>query len=290
MNTAQLLKKEPSVVMTNLPPDGAGTNGMENADGPEGVLNAMFGQVNDPSQTNPPTGDDAQSDTNAPGSDGLQAPGRPGSRSEYDGRQSRQRRFGRPDAQRSTSATDAGALAAVSGTNAPSKTDYAYFRMIVDRNIFNPNRRPFRPGPIRDTAPIRPSSDYVSLVGIMSYREGDFAFFTGNLSRYEKSAQLGDVIATYKIVGINVSSNSVQLEGGTNRMELQVGMSMRRDEEGLWHASRTAAMFAAYNSTPAPGSDSTTRPGAAVGGTASSAASADDNEVIKRLMQRREQQ
>ena len=272
-----------TIVLTNLPDTGGLTNGMENAEGPEGVLNAIFGQVNDPSQTNQPSGDDATADTNAPASDAFLPPGKVGSRSEYDGRQSRQRRFGRPDAQRSASATDSGAPATGLGTN---RGDYAFYRLIVDRNIFNPNRRPQQPFTRRDPTPVVRTTDYISLVGVMSYEEGDFAFFTGNLSRYEKSAKVDDVIATYRVVAINVNSNTVRLEGGTNRMELQVGMTMRRDEDGVWHASRTPALFASYNSTPAPGSDSSAPRGPSGG----AAASADDNEVIKRLMQRREQQ
>ena len=275
--------------LTNLPGlDTANTNVMDASEGPEAILNAIFGRLNEAGQTNQP-GDETTADTNAATGDGFLRPGRPGSRSEVDGRQSRRSRFSRPDAQRSGAAGDvAGGSAAAAGTNAPSRLDYAYYRLITERNIFNPNRRPYRPTQPREAPPIRPNTDYVSLVGVMRYDDGDFAFFTGNLSKYEKTAKVAETIANCKVAAINVGSNSVKIDAGTNRLELQVGMSMRVDEEGVWHVSRTPAMFSSYNSTPNPGSDSVAPSTAAAPG--GSAPSADDNDVIKRLMERRNQQ
>ena len=263
----------PAAAMVDL----AATNGV---DGPEAIIGSMLAEPDDASQTNGVDGN--ISDSNTTGPDGIQRPGRVTSRSEVDGRQSRKRRFDRPDAQRRPLGDIA---SAAGGTNAPGKFDYASFAVIVQRNIFNPNRRPYREAPPVRDVPITRNGDYVSLVGVMSYEEGDFAFFTGNQSRYETSAKLADVVAGHRVTAINISSNSVKLESGTNHIEMQVGMTMRRDDEGGWHVSRSPAIFASYNATPNPGSEASGQPS-----TGGAAASADDNEVIKRLMQRREQQ
>jgi len=124
----------------------------------------------------------------------------------------------------------------------------------------------------------------------MSYDSGQYAFFGGSQSRYEKSAQVSDVIADCRVSSINVLSNSVTLERGTNHLELRVGMQMRKDEEGHWQVSRGPALFASYSATPNPGGESATPAGGSASASASGASATEDNDVIKRLMQRREQQ
>src|SRR5262249_468863 len=64
------------------------------------------------------------------------------------------------------------------------------FRIVTERNIFDPNRGPAirpRSGPTRST-------DYFALVGTMSYEKGLFAFFDGTSSEYRKALKLGDSI------------------------------------------------------------------------------------------------
>src|SRR5690348_9065903 len=65
------------------------------------------------------------------------------------------------------------ARSTAAGTNSNSSPlDFSAFRLVVDRNIFDPNRAPRR-GP---TAPVR-TVDAFTLVGTMSYEKGIFAFF-----------------------------------------------------------------------------------------------------------------
>ena len=61
------------------------------------------------------------------------------------------------------------------------------FKIITQRNIFDPNRS--APGQRRrDQDRPRPTRiDYLNLVGAMSYEKGRFAFFDGTCSEYRKS-------------------------------------------------------------------------------------------------------
>jgi len=162
-------------------------------------------------------------------------------------------------------------------TNGPVSLDYSAFQIIVDRNIFDPNRYPRRPGAPRVAS--KPKNvDSLSLVGTMSYEKGTFAFFDGTSSDYKKALKLTDSIAGYKVT--NIAPNAVKLVSGTNELELRVGAQLRREEDGPWFLAGGPSSYA-----PTPGSASTS--GGATATTGSSAVSGADSEIIKRLMQRR---
>ena len=111
----------------------------------------------------------------------------------------------------------------------------------------------------------------------MSYEKGTFAFFDGTSSDYTKALKTADAIAGYKIASIN--PNTVTLSSGTNEVELGVGWQMRREEEGDWHPVNRAETYAA-NSSPATTTTATSEP----------ASSGAESDIIKRMMQRREQE
>jgi hypothetical protein len=166
----------------------------------------------------------------------------------------------------------------IAGTNNGTATlDYAAFKDIVDRNIFDPNRFPRR-GPRLGTPP--KSFDSLTLVGTMTYEKGTFAFFDGTSSEYKKALRLADVIAGYKVT--NISPNGVKLASGTNQLELSVGAQLRREENGPWRPSSQLTSYA-----PTPASTSTNAAATAGSDTASAGAQSD---IIKRLMQKREKE
>ena len=160
---------------------------------------------------------------------------------------------------------------------APAVADFSAFKIISERNIFDPNRSPRRAGgPARRDRTV----ESVTLVGIMSYGKGDFAFFNGTSSEHKKVLKASDTIAGYKLASIG--ANSVRLSAGEKEVELKIGSQLRREEEGEWTVSTQAEAYAA---TPAASSASASKPAEA--GAASNGA---DSEVLKRLMQRREQE
>ena len=159
--------------------------------------------------------------------------------------------------------------------------DYSAFKMIVDRNIFDPNRFPHAPGQVRPTSKPR-SVDYVTLVGTMSYEKGTFAFFDGTSSDYKKALKLTDSIAGYKVT--NITPNSVKLAAGTNELNLNVGAQLRREEDGPW---LLASQFTSYAATPA--STSTNGTAATITGSDTTSGGT-ESDILKRLMQKREKE
>jgi hypothetical protein len=167
---------------------------------------------------------------------------------------------------RSQTAADADAILR------PVKPEFSAFKLINDRNIFDPNRAPHRPS---GTQPAPKIVNSFSLVGVMSYEKGTFAFFDGNSSDYQKAVKVNDLVAGYKVT--RIEPNSVDLLAGTNHVELRVGMQLRREEGGAWIPSSQSEIYApSAASTASAHSDSSSN------GT--------DNDILERLRKKREQE
>jgi hypothetical protein len=166
-------------------------------------------------------------------------------------------------------------------TNSPGRPDFQDFRIISERNIFNPNRSPRRERSRSDREPDRRTrTESVALLGTMNYEKGWFAFFDGSRSDYRKALQPGDAIAGYTIG--EIAPNHVKLESTNSPpIQLRVGTQMRKQDEGEWEIrDRFEAV-----STP-------TAPATTAGDTNAAAASstADESDIVKKLMQKREQE
>lgn len=223
------------------------------AEGPSGT--------NDVGQSESLTGDEQVSTNGTSGLTNITA----GEQSRMSGREARERRFRR---QRASQAGTNGAADSASNTNgSPVSLDYSAFKVVADRNIFNPNRRSGS-----RTGPAPPPREYLTLVGTMSYEKGSFAFFSGTDS---KVAKLADSIAGFKVT--NITPTAVKLESGTNEFDLRVGMQLRREEEGPWVVSSGPATYTA-SAAPATGSNTT------------SSSDAAESDIIKKLMARRAQE
>ena len=130
------------------------------------------------------------------------------------------------------------ALAVASPASAPAAgigqpPDFSAFRIITDRNIFDPNRRPRAAA-----APAPKIVDSFSLAGTMSYAKGEFAFFDGNSAEYHRVVGPGGSIAGYTVE--DIGQDGVRLVSGTNQVQLKVGMQMRRNQDGRWSPAEPA--------------------------------------------------
>ena len=157
----------------------------------------------------------------------------------------------------------------------PAGQDYGSFQVIVQRNIFNggrgPGGRQERKGDEKPPAKV----ESFTLVGTMTYEKGPFAFFDSANTEYRKVLQAEGAIAGFKIAGI--TNQQVKLISGTNQVELRVGMQMRREDEGAWEPVALPDLYAGLSGTGANASTS-------------APAADENNEVLKRLMQKREQE
>jgi hypothetical protein len=117
---------------------------------------------------------------------------------------------------------------------APVSLDYSSFRIIAEKNIFNSRRYGRSTSSRRESRPASRVESF-ALLGTMSYEKGPFAFFESSRSDYQKVLKPTDTIAGYTITEIQPSY--VRLNSGSNELQLRVGMQLRREDDGPWHAS-----------------------------------------------------
>lgn len=121
--------------------------------------------------------------------------------------------------------------------SAPTRMTFDAFRMVSDRNIFNPNRYARSSGRTAPRTSSQPAArvESISLVGVLAYDKGYYAFFDGTSSAYKQAIQAGGTIGQYHVT--QVAPELVRLAAGTNTFDLKVGMQMRREDEGDWFLS-----------------------------------------------------
>ena len=173
-----------------------------------------------------------------------------------------------------------GFFAAAQQTNAPAGTDFQAFRIIAERNIFDPNRFPHTARSARRTTNNRAPA--FSLVGTMSYKKGMLAFFDGTDSEYRKVLSQNGVIAGYKVTDITL--RGVNLESAGKAVEMKVGAQMRQEGKDEWRLAGPGEVPAVTAGNQAPATDGTPVD-VPVSGSAS-----EPNDVLKKLMQQREQE
>ncbi len=170
-----------------------------------------------------------------------------------------------------------GASGAASSSSS-SRTDFVSFRLVSERNIFDPRRSGrssgrtiTRPEPER-----RVLTERFALLGTMSYEKGRYAFFDGSSSDFRKVAKPADSIAGFKITEVAPTCVKLEMTNG-QILELCVGMQMKKREEEGWQLAGKA-----------DAAEGASRPASSSSG-GSSAAGPESEEVLKRLQQRREQ-
>ena len=157
-----------------------------------------------------------------------------------------------------------------------SRGDFVAFKVVAERNIFNPHRSKRsgdRPPP-RTEPEKRVKMDRFALLGTMSYEKGRYAFFDGSSSDFRKVARPEDSIAGFKITEVAPTCVKLMLTNGT-LIELCVGMQMKRSEDADWQLAGRAD---GSNGSSSSGSSSS-----------SGTSTKESDDVLKRLLQRREQ-
>ena len=172
-----------------------------------------------------------------------------------------------------------GITAVAQETNQLHQSDSAAFQVISQKNIFNQYRvaRRRETGRSRATMTLR-MGDAFSLVGTMNNEKGIFAFFDGTKAEYRRIVRPAGTIAVYKVTEITTAS--VTLETNGQKFEMKVGTQMRRNDSGVWQLADASDLPATLASSPV----------ASPAAPASSSSGDDVNDVLKKLMQKREQE
>lgn len=182
------------------------------------------------------------------------------------------------------------------GANVPGPTDYAAFSGYISvRNIFNPDRfAPSQPRPTQTTTRIRPVGPAFSLVGIMSYEKGEFAFFDGNNDTLRKVLYATDTnrIAGYAVA--EITHDAVQLQSADKKqtLQLKVGDVMRQNGD-TWELDRQNALSTGMGGgvSPVPAAlGNTAAPEAGSPPAAAPSPALQGNDILRRLMQQRQQE
>ena len=128
---------------------------------------------------------------------------------------------------------------------APAAT-FEAFRLITERNIFNPNRSGRRE---RSAEEAPPRLDVITLVGTMDSDKGLRAFFDGSEAAFRKVLHVGDSVDKFKIT--KIEPQSVQLERDGKALSVRVGQQLRRPEGADWTLAADLQSRAAVTAEPA---------------------------------------
>jgi hypothetical protein len=170
----------------------------------------------------------------------------------------------------------------------PGPSDYeAFSRFIANRNIFDPNRVPHSTYARRPRIRERSASvPFLSLVGLMSYNKGTFAFFNAADSDLRSVLSVNGKIAGYTLTEMTTSQVKLVSDDKKQTLDLKVG-DVLRQENGKWMLSdpsdvpveTTPAAPAASNAESAP-ADTSATPNSAN----------EPNAILKRLMELRQKE
>jgi hypothetical protein len=212
----------------------------------------------------------------------------------------------------------------VSGSTVPGATDYAQFSaFITDRNIFNKSRFSHTTRAVTPQPPSTRPTPSFTLCGIMSYEKGEFAFFDGNEPNLQKVLYPTDTngIAVFTVADITTTNVVLQTADKKEMVPIAIGQGMRlvgnswqKIEQGGYFGGGGGGGGGSFDSggrsrgfggrnqdfggggggadmmAPAfesPSIDTSTEPSTE---TPSSSSALEENDVLKKLMQQREQE
>ncbi len=157
-------------------------------------------------------------------------------------------------------------------------TTFEGFRLISDRNIFNPNRTGRRDRPTEESAP---RLDVITLVGTMESDRGLRAFFEGSSSAFRKALRVGESVESFKIT--QVSPTGAELEREGKQFSVRVGQQLRRPDGGEWNLIAADVVRSEAAAAAAKANAGKIDPTAPV------AIPANADDVTRRLMEKRNQ-
>lgn len=176
--------------------------------------------------------------------------------------------------------------------------EFENFAIIIERNIFDPNRRSRSREPEPPSRTPEPKIDVMALTGTLSGANGTFAFFDSDSQEFQKTARVGERIADFVLKQIEQSEVALERDGDSLRLE--VGQQLRRVDEGDWTVTsdameraatrrddsnrRTSRADVSASSTPDSTSDTTSA------SAESSPSGEGPSEALKRLLERRKQE
>lgn len=182
-------------------------------------------------------------------------------------------------------------LTARAGSAEPPARDvpkFEAFKILLERNIFDPQRRPAERGtPVRQSTVTTSTSERIMLVGVLIDSGQAVAFFDGTTSDGKTAVRVGGEIAGGRLT--QVSTDRVRLEKQGRTLELPVAGQLSREKKGDWAIAKEIIPLSdgAFGLGGSPlAADGKTTAGATAGSAPSPSGNSQD-ETIRKLMERR---
>lgn len=181
--------------------------------------------------------------------------------------------------------------------------EFEAFQVILDRNIFNPSRRPVdRTGrgatdaadgneghDEREALAYSATGEYLSITGALLYDEEAVAFITGSRPEYMAVVRQGDMIAGFRVESIRTNHLVLRNDERTITVPVGFGLSRHGDEPWRLSASNTSGTYAGGSSIQTPEEvDASNNSGDAGSSDVRPAVPSED--VMEKLRQRRQQE
>ena len=183
----------------------------------------------------------------------------------------------------------------------------ASFKLIQERNIFDPDRR--RPREMRRETPVAPPrEESFTLLGTMSYGERILAFFEGTQRDWSGAVELGNQVAGHTLKEVGFDNVLLELKGEILALQVGAGRSKRGDadwetqDRDSWKGSsggsrsgRSSRSSSSSTFRPARPEDSADAASASADGGSENAADesvidGSASDILKQMMERRRQQ
>lgn len=183
----------------------------------------------------------------------------------------------------------------------------ASFKLIQERNIFDPDRR--RPREMRRETPVAPPrEESFTLLGTMSYGERILAFFEGTQRDWSGAVELGNEVAGHTLKEVGFDNVLLELKGEFLALQVGAGRSKRGDadwetqDRDSWKGSsggsrsgRSSRSSSSSTFRPARPEDSADAASASADGGSENAADesvidGSASDILKQMMERRRQQ
>ena len=181
------------------------------------------------------------------------------------------------------------------------------FKLIQERNIFDPDRR--RPREMRRETPVAPPrEESFTLLGTMSYGERILAFFEGTQRDWSGAVELGNEVAGHTLKEVGFDNVLLELKGEFLALQVGAGRSKRGDadwetqDRDSWKGSsggsrsgRSSRSSSSSTFRPARPEDSADAASASADGGSENAADesvidGSASDILKQMMERRRQQ
>jgi hypothetical protein len=115
------------------------------------------------------------------------------------------------------------------------------FRIVVDRNIFDPNRRASRPESRSEPKEPAAEPDQIALTGVLIHEGAAVAFFEGTKPEYSVDLKEGGTVAGHRVVEIRTDGLKLSKDG--RETALRVGSGMSRQNGGEWGLSSSPSFL-----------------------------------------------